>query len=62
MLGLVADGFPPMTTTAVAHALRMLKEGYTLDQANEYLSNATGGMESSIEDILGVQDIVSILF
>ncbi|KEY70370.1 hypothetical protein S7711_11337 [Stachybotrys chartarum IBT 7711] len=61
LLGLSEEGAEPGTIQAIGEAVAMIEAGTPVPEVNEYLDRATGGAIVSIEDALGVTDILVAL-
>lgn len=60
-LGLLEEGADPGTVQAIGEAVAMLMDGTGITAVNEFLDNTTGGAITSIEDALGVTDVLEAL-
>lgn len=61
LLGLSKKGAAPGTIQAIGEAVAMLESGLGLPEVEAFLDNATGGAITSLEDALGVTDVLKAL-
>ncbi|KAH7312611.1 hypothetical protein B0I35DRAFT_411314 [Stachybotrys elegans] len=60
-LGLLDEGASPGTIQAIGEGIAMILDGAGVTAVNEFLDETTGGAITSLEDALGVTDILVAL-
>ena len=61
LVGLMKEGLPPSIVQAVGQSLALLENGVAIQTVDAYLKSVTGGLLSSLDETLGLNNIENII-